>query len=223
MCFSAGADLVAGAMIAPLGVVALAQVRSLREIPLASLPLLFAAHQLVEVLVWAGFEGDVSASLARTAALIYAIFALPVLPLLLPLAVLLIVARERRRLVAPFVVLGAGVSFVMARALIDPGLTVSQHPYAIGYYVGFGEKDWLWTGLYIVACIGPCLLSGERLLHIFGIVNLVGLSLVGLAYVDAFASLWCVYAAVSSVLIVVYMVRRRAATSREVRSAELRA
>ncbi|CAN5567676.1 hypothetical protein BH11ACT8_BH11ACT8_30450 [soil metagenome] len=208
MCFSMQADLVAGAVLAPLGVLSLAHVRRAREVPLAALPLLFAAHQLVESLVWAGFDGDVSATTAERAAWAYAIFALPVLPLLVPLAILLVVDRLHRRRVAPFVALGAAVSVVMARQLIDTGLTVSQHPHAIGYYVGFGVDDWLWTSLYVVACMGVCLVSGERLLQAFGIVNLVGLSVVAYAYAQAFASLWCVYAACSSVLLLAFMVQR---------------
>ena len=207
MCFSVEADLIAGAVLAPLGVLSLAQVRSPREVLLASLPLLFAAHQLVEALVWAGFDGDVSATVAHRAALAYAIFALAIMPTLVPLAVLLVVDGPHRRRIWPFLGVGIAVSVVMARVLVDPGLTVSQHPHAIGYYVGFDGDDWFWTSLYIVAVVGGCLASGERLIQAFGIANLVGLTVVGLAYVEAFASLWCVYAAFSSVLILAHMLR----------------
>lgn len=207
MCFSVEADLISGAVLAPLGILSLAQVRTPREVLLASLPLLLAMHQLVESLVWAGFDGDVSATIAHRAALAYAIFALPVMPTLVPLAVLLVVDGPHRRRVLPFLGLGIAVSFVMARVLVDPGLTVSQHPYAIGYYVGFDGDDWFWTSLYIVAVMGACLVSGQRLIQAFGVVNLVGLTAVGIAYADAFASLWCVYAAFSSVLILAHMLR----------------
>lgn len=211
MCFSVEADLVSGAVIAPLGLLSLAQVRSPREVLLAALPLLFAVHQLVESLVWAGFDGDVSATTADRAALAYVIFALPVIPVLIPLAVLLVVDRSHRRLVAPFLVLGVAVAWVMARQLVDPGLTVSQHPHAIGYYVGFDGDDWFWTSMYVVAVMGACLASGLRWIRVFGVVNLVGLTVVAIAYVDAFASLWCVYAALSSVLLLVHLLRARAA------------
>jgi len=52
VCFSVEADLVAGAALLPIGVVTLREVRHVRELPFAALPLLFAAHQLVEALVW---------------------------------------------------------------------------------------------------------------------------------------------------------------------------
>ena len=43
----------------------------------------------------------------------------------------------------------------------------------------------------------------------FGVLNLVGLVVVAVLYYQAFASLWCIYAAVMSVLVLVHMVRRR--------------
>lgn len=52
MCWSATADLVAGAGVAAVGVACVARVRSARDLPLAALPLLLGAHQLVESAVW---------------------------------------------------------------------------------------------------------------------------------------------------------------------------
>lgn len=110
MCFSPQADLVAGAVLLPLAALSLREVRSVREVPFASLPLLFAAHQLIEALVWAGVEGDVSKTVQQTAALVYVLFAFPVLPTLVPTAVLLLEPRGARLRVAPFVAIGVAVS-----------------------------------------------------------------------------------------------------------------
>ena len=57
MCFSAEADLVVGLALLPVAVVSLREVQHAREVPFAVLPLIFAAHQLVETLVWAGEPG----------------------------------------------------------------------------------------------------------------------------------------------------------------------
>jgi hypothetical protein len=56
--------------------------------------------------------------------------------------------------------------------------------------------------------IGPAV-SGYRTLALFGLVDLVGLLVVAAVYLDSFASRWCVYAALSSVFIVIHMIRRR--------------
>lgn len=121
MCFSLEADLVAGAALLPVAVavVSLREVRRVREVPFAALPLLFALHQLVEAVIWAGVEGHVSAGVQQAAALAYLIVAFPVLPVLVPLAVLLLEPRGARLRVAPLVVLGAVVATYFALAVLD--------------------------------------------------------------------------------------------------------
>src|SRR6476620_4711283 len=47
VCFSAEADFASAAVIGAIGVATLTKVRAPREIPLAVMPLAFAAHQLV--------------------------------------------------------------------------------------------------------------------------------------------------------------------------------
>jgi hypothetical protein len=208
MCFSTTADLVAGSALAPVGVAALRQVRAVREIPFAALPALFAIHQLIEALVWAGADGDLSPHLAHAAAVAYALIAFPLLPTLFPLAVVLLEPRSTRRGAPSFVALGAVVSSYFSYALLTHGVTVTAHPHALSYDIGV-QDGWVWAVLYVVAVIGPALLSGSRSIVAFGVVNLVGLSVVALAYAEAFASLWCVYAAATSVLVLAHMIGRR--------------
>jgi hypothetical protein len=208
VCFSEQADLVAGGLLLPVGFLALREVRHAREVPFASLPLLFAVHQLVEALVWAHADGEASAGVGRAAALVYALVALPVLPTLVPLAVLLLEPRGARARVAPFVGLGLVVSAYLGHAVLDGPLTVTVHDHGIAYGVGVGH-DVLWTGLYVVAVIGPSVLSGYPSIVAFGVLNLVGLVVVALLLTEVFASVWCVYAALASVLVLVHMLRRR--------------
>jgi len=208
MCFSLEADLVAGAVLLPVGVVALREVRLARELPFASLPLLFAFHQFVEAVVWAGTTGAVSPDVQYVAAMAYLIFAFAILPILLPLAVLLLEPWGLRLRVAPFVALGAVVATYFTEAVLTGPIQVIVKPYALVYFTALSDEV-LWTGLYIVAVIGPSLLSGYRSIVAFGVANLVGLCVVGLVYAEAFASLWCVWAALSSLFIAVHMVRRR--------------
>lgn len=208
MCFSVQADLVAGAALLPVGVLSLREVRCGREVAFAALPLLFAVHQTVEALVWAAQDGDVPAGVGTVATLAYLLFALPVLPTLVPLAVLLLEPRDRRSRVAPFVGLGLVVSAVMLRAVLDGPLEVTEHAHALHYGVGVPDGV-LWSGLYVVAVIGPSLLSGYPSVVAFGALNLVGLVVVTLLASEAFVSMWCVYAAVASVFIMAHMVLRR--------------
>ncbi|MYV64750.1 hypothetical protein GT043_01990, partial [Streptomyces sp. SID2131] len=82
MCWSATADLWAGLGIGAVGVASLASVRRPGDAPLAALPLLLGAHQVVEAAVWHAGGGAGPATLA------WAVIALPLLPLWLPVGVL---------------------------------------------------------------------------------------------------------------------------------------
>jgi hypothetical protein len=208
MCFSVEADLVAGAVLLPVAVFSLREVRCVREVPFASLPLLFALHQLVESLVWAGTDGGVSTGVMSAAALAYVLFTLPVLPTLVPLAVLLLEPRGARARVAPFVALGVVVSAYLGYAVLDGPVTVTEHAHALAYGIGIPHGV-VWSVLYVVAVIGPSVLSGYPSIVAFGVLNLVGLTVVALLATQVFASVWCVYAALVSGLVLLHMTRRR--------------
>lgn len=207
MCFSTTADVVAGVSLVPVAVVSLRCARTTRELPFAGLPAIFALHQLIESLVWAGADGDVSSGVAHAAAVAYVLIALPVLPVLFPIAVWLLEPSESRRRMTPFLVLGAIVSARLGYAVVTHGVRVTPHEHALSYAIGF-EHSLAWTVLYVVAIVGTAVLSRFPLVVAFGVLNLVGLSVVALAYAEAFASLWCVYAAMTSVLVMVEMIRR---------------
>jgi len=208
MCFSVQADLVAGAVVLPLAVASLREVRHRRELPFALLPTIFCLHQLIEALVWAGTDGEVGSGLAHAAAVAYVVIALPLLPTYVPAAVILLEPRHRRRRVLPFLLLGIVVTVVLVVTLVGHGVTVHEHPHALVYEIGLPHAV-LVTALYVVAVIGASLLSGYRSIVAFGILNLVGLSVVAVLYSQAFASVWCVYAALTSVLVLVHLYRRR--------------
>lgn len=208
MCFSAQADLVVGVALLPVAAAALREVRCRRELPFAALPALFALHQLIEAVVWLGVSGQVGPGLRSAATLAYLVFALPVLPTLLPVAVLLLEPRGARLRVAPFLGVGAVVTTYLAYVLASAPVRVVQHPHGLEYVTGV-HNGTAWAVLYVVAVIGPALMSGYPSIVAFGVLNLVGLVTVALLMVQAFDSLWCVYAALASALVATHMRRRR--------------
>jgi hypothetical protein len=208
MCFSTEADVIAGVALLPVAALSLREVRSAREVAFAALPLLFAAHQLTEAFVWAGLDGAVSASVQKAAALVYVLFAFSVLPTLVPIAVILLEPKGARLRVAPFVAIGLAVSTYLTSAVLSGPLVVEEHDHAVVYRAGL-ENGTFWAVLYIVAVVGPSLLSGYPSIVAFGALNLVGLVLVAVLYREAFASVWCVVAALLSALVLLHMHRRR--------------
>ena len=199
MCFSAEADLVGGVVIGAIGVDVLRHLDGrMRYAPLASLPLLLAAHQLDEAFVWWGLQGDVPAGVGRVATWIYLLFAFVVLPTLVPVAILALEpAGRRRQLIVPFVGLGAVVSTVLFIAMIRGPVNAELGSHYIAYSTDL-RADFLVVGLYVAATCGSLIFSGIRPLAIFGIVNLIVVALLARATLDGFASLWCAWAAISS-------------------------
>jgi hypothetical protein len=208
VCFSVQADLAVGGALVPLAVGSLREVRCRRELPFAALPALFAAHQLLEAVVWLGVDGRVSPRLQAAAAFGYLLYALPALPVLLPLSVLLLEPRGARARVMPFLALGGIVATYLSVVLVTEPVRVVEHHQALQYVTGV-RYGGAWAALYVVAVIGPELMSGYRSIVAFGVANLVGLVTVALLLSQAFTSLWCVYAAVASVLVFVHLRRRR--------------
>lgn len=209
MCFSPEADFVAGAVVAGVGVETLRRVRVGRELVVGALPLLFGFHQLVEGVVWLGLRGQVSSGLGDAAKEAYIVYAHAVLPAIVPLGFTLIEPdRSRRRLMWPLVYLGLllGV-YLLWQVTVYP---VGAQPQARCInYTTHTPNDVLIGVLYVAVTCGPALMSSRRYLRWFGLISLVGVIAVALVRADELTSLWCLYAALISVLILEHFRRQR--------------
>jgi hypothetical protein len=195
---SAQADLIGGVIIGAIGVDAVAHARHSKDhMALAALPLLFAAHQLDEALVWLGLHGRVSWDVARAATWVYVLIAFVLLPLLVPLIVLSIERRKRRRLLLfPLVVIGAIVSAGFLLAVVRGPMGVSLAHLHLSYHIG--RDGMVIDSLYVVVTCGAMLLSSYRHVAVFGVINLIAVMILAKLAADGFASLWCAWAALTS-------------------------
>ena len=203
MCFSAGADLVVGLAVGSIGIDALRHVRRADELPLAALPVVLAAHQLIESFVWWGLEGRLPDAVWRPALWVYLVIAFGVLPVLLPVAVRALEPEENRPRLG-FVALGVGVAAVLTFAVLRGPVEAVIEGHHIAYRVD------LWRGgvvvaLYVVATCGPLLVSAHNHVRWFGAVNLVAVLLLAWVSTSGLISLWCGWAAVTSVAIAVHL------------------
>lgn len=211
MCFSFQADLVAGAVLLPLGIATLRAAKEPRELPLASLPLVFAAHQLIESVVWLGTGDKVSEQTFHAATVIYLAIAQVLLPALVPIAMWLVEPRaDRRRLMLVTAAFGLGTAAWFAWSLFTHD--VGAHPVrnTMVYDTDIHIGPWI-TATYVIATCGSVLLSSRRYLLAFGIANVVGLSIAAIVRYEAVTSVWCVYAAFASVLLLLHFRAEHAA------------
>ena len=210
MCFSPEADFAGGAIVATLGVETLRRVRAPRELIVGALPLLFGLHQLVEAFVWLGLRGQVSTGLGDAARDAYVIYAHAILPVIVPLGFLLLERdRRRARWLFPFVCLGVLLGGYLLWQVTAYPVGAQQGDRCI-IYTTHAPNDVALTLLYVVVTCGPALISSRRYLRWFGVVNLVGVIGAALVNADGLTSLWCLYAAMVSVLILQHFRRQRA-------------
>ncbi|MEV7026383.1 DUF6629 family protein [Kitasatospora sp. NPDC093558] len=211
MCWSAQADAVAGGVVAGLGVLCL--VRALRSgrpqrLPLAALPLVLGAHQLIEALVWLGTDGEPPADPAGWARTAWAAIALPLLPVFVPAAVWCASTEPghpagpvRRRALAGLTLLGAAVALPLALAVAAHPVTATERGHTLTYGIGVPHPAVLLAG-YLLTTIGSLLTSGDRDLRRLGLLTGLAAGLCAALWRLAFLSTWCALAALVSLLLI---------------------
>lgn len=199
MCFSPQGDLVGGTIVVAIGIDACLHLKKRTEyLAIAVLPIALGLHQIDEALVWWWLQGHVARGIGEVAMWVYLTFALIVLPTIVPLMVLLFEPTRRRRWrIAPFQVLGVGVSVVLMEAMLVGHPAVRLGAYHLAYTIGL-QHGIAVIGLYIVATCGPFLVSGVRPMVWFGLANLSAVVVLALLCASGFTSLWCLYAALVS-------------------------
>ncbi|MEV6751313.1 DUF6629 family protein [Streptomyces sp. NPDC051214] len=210
MCWSATADLVAGVGVAAVGIACVTRAARggrARDLPIAALPLLLGAHQIIESEVWRSDGGTGWATMA------WAVIALPLLALWMPVAVLCAAPPSaRRRLLIPLVA-GMATAAVLSYYLVTRTVTAEIRGHTVGYALGLPWPELIIAG-YLIATVGSLLLSGDRGLVLFGVLVAVGAAVCVLLWRREYISTWCAFAAVCSVYLY-FWVRRR---SRPVRA-----
>lgn len=204
MCFSATASFASAGVLVGIGSIALARRRPAPLRLLAAVPLLFGLQQAAEGFVWQTLELP-SSPLHLAAVQVFLAMALVLWPLLMPASLLLAEAVPRRRVaLAIMLTLGAAVAAYGVASLLSP-TSVSVRGCSLEYQWD-SSMPWvverLFGTAYLVAAVCPFLASSLR-----------GSRAIGLAFVGAFGasilfwqatlpSVWCFFAAVLSILIV---------------------
>jgi Family of unknown function (DUF6629) len=207
MCFSATANFVGSGVLGTLGIVTLTKVRHRRELLFAAFPTLFAIHQFIEGFVWLGLDGRLSPIVTHDMGAAYMLYAQGLLPFLLPLAVLLFEPNgpSRTRMV-PFLVIGGATCLYILWALTAYPTQIFVRQNSI-VYTNHGTSHMIIAVLYVIATCGSLFFSKVRAMVVFGVVNLAILLVVDAVKQYAFTSVWCAYAALASVIVLVYFWR----------------
>ncbi|MEV1069650.1 DUF6629 family protein [Streptomyces sp. NPDC050263] len=202
MCWSATADLVAGAGVAAVGVACVTGARDSRDLPLAALPLLLGAHQIVEAMVWDSGGGSGAATV------LWAVMAMPLLTVWVPAAVWCAAPPSARRRLTVLFAVGVVSAAALAHGIAVGPVTAEIRGRTVGYTLDLPHPALLVAG-YLLATVGSLLLSGDRGLLVLGVVVGVGAAVCFTLWRLEFVSTWCAFAALWSVLLLGWIRRRR--------------
>jgi len=207
MCFSPDVDLVGGAAIAAIGIDTLRHVEHRSEWPLAALPIVFGLHQMTEAVVWWGLDERVATRVGDGAAWLYLAVAFGLLPWFVPWVIRRLEPDPlRRRYASALVVAGVLVSVYLMVPVIRGPIHVVDGGFYLSYSVSltFGGVV---TAAYVATTCGSLLLSSDRYLVRYGIANLIAVTVLSVLLDRGVISLWCVWAAITSIAIAVHLRR----------------
>ena len=207
-------------MLLVIGALTLKKVSRPAELVFASLPLLFGLHQFTQGFVWLGLYHMVSPHTLHVASMLFVFYAQAILPFWVPLAIWLLEPRSpRRHLLATLTVVGALLMAYVAWGLLWQPTQVFIHDYSLVYFNPHTEHLWV-ALIYILTTCGALIISRSVAIQLFGWLNLLGLLVVYLIAQYSFTALWCLYAALVSVILYLHFIERRIAFLRALQHGE---
>jgi hypothetical protein len=208
MCFSATASFTAAAVAGSIGTVTLWQAAKLRDpalLPIAAFPVLFALQQAVEGLLWLDLARPEPGACRPFLTHAFLGYAEIFWPLFAPLAAWLIEPDLwRRRLIALCVLTGAAVSTYLLVKMLGNPYTASAATGHIVYSNGVSYPKGIEIP-YVLATTISLLLSSHRLIQLLAIVILGGFAVAWWSYHQSYISVWCFFAAASSVIVFLFV------------------
>lgn len=211
MCFSATASFTGAALLTITGIATFGLKLTKRELMLALIPFLFAFQQFNEGWLWILLpEGtlDLKLTFAKYG---FLFVALAVWPFWIPMSLFMYEERAwRKRIFTILSLMGALYCLQMCGYLLywifanDVPVEIIHHH--IEYQYTLFPNDTLYGIGYLVCTLMPPFFSSSCSMRILGIGNLLAFAISEWLYTNAFVSVWCFFAAWTSIGI--YLVLR---------------
>jgi hypothetical protein len=202
MCYSLEASITAGLGLglAGYGMVSKALRNDRRMLLFAAFPLVFSGHQFVEAAVWLTRDDPVAGQPFRY---LYTLIAFTVWPVLTPLAAAYAESDPERKRVWRTTG-GAGLvlaAYLIAKLAGADGIDLSVYRHSLAYDPLFERPPLIADFLYLVLTVTPLVFSERRAINVFGVAVLSTFFLALAANRPAWYSVWCLAAAVFSLVI----------------------
>ncbi len=205
MCFSATASFTGGTGLLIIGAIALQQSKNIPQKIFACIPLVFAVQQLCEGILWLSFSDPIFVRWHNVSMYTFLVFAQGLWPILVPFSMLLFEKDKARKKIL-FVLFAVGLCtaiYLCACLFIFP---VLAHVYGhhIKYELDFPREMKLVTDItYMASAVLSPFVSSIKKVRLFGWMLLGSYILTSLLYESYLASVWCFFAAILSIVIVI--------------------
>lgn len=211
MCFSASASFGAGAILSVIGIVSLKKVQQPSQIPFATIPLIFAAQQITEGVLWLALSNPVYSSAEIFCTNVFIFFAQVVWPVWVPFAIIKLHKKENRKWAEKVLVgVGTTVSFYLAYCLMNYEIKASILGMHISYEQVYPKVLSKYSGvLYIIATIVPPFFSKIKYMWTLGLSIFISYIVTTIFYEDYIVSVWCFFASIISITVAVVMNQMR--------------
>jgi hypothetical protein len=209
MCFSAQASFAASFVLLVVGIFALKNNKHKKYLMLSLTPILFAIQQFAEGVVWISLQNKAYACMQPVSTYVFLSFALLMWPIFSSLSLLLIEKHASRKSILEYFL---SASIVWS---LYVGITLFMHePFAaiVKNHIIYGimpniAKQIIDVSIYAILTVVPFFITHIKQLHTLGALMLV--TGIGSYFIWSFCvtSVWCFFAAISSIFIY-YIVTR---------------
>ena len=217
MCFSAAASFGASAILSGVGILATRQVTEPKQRAFAAIPFIFAIQQLTEGFVWLSLTQASWAEWTRPSSFIFLFFAEVLWPMWVPFAMLLLEKDQRTRRVLR-IIFGLGFIFGMHTLyyllLNTYDVRIADHHVLYKLYFPLTFVVFTWIA-YGIGTVMPAFLSSATNMWVFGLPMALSFLVTLFFYPSYVISVWCFFAALMSVFVVVQLVISRKAKGTE--------
>ncbi|PJD92770.1 MAG: hypothetical protein CK424_04095 [Legionella sp.] len=203
MCFSASASFTASAILFPLGLYAV--VKSLKSNPsyvlLMCIPILFGIQQFSEGLIWITLH-HTNPFLLSWSTWLYLLTAFCIWPIYFPLALYHLESnRQRKKWLLLMVLFGCCLSPLLF--MKSYGAKAQLEHQSITYFIDQAlYSEYIFTLCYLLLFLLSSFICSIKSVRLFGILLLLSFLVSSIWFLYAFASVWCYFSAVESLIIV---------------------
>ena len=202
MCFTAGVSFAVGTSLLGPGYYSISRAKSRGMLLFACTPIVFSFHQIAEGFLWLSLKNPDFASWYKPALYGYSFISQPIWPIWAPLTLWLMETDKRRKKILNyFLILGIASSLYMFFCLINYDISAVAEKGHIRYIRDFPYLNIMRPVNFVTMAVTP-FLSTLRYTKLLAAAMMGSLILTYFFFTNYLISVWCFFAAILSLLVI---------------------